>query len=237
MRREEHLVRNWQISIALVCILLGIFLVAQLRTQQAKGPATLGRLDALSELYKQSEEQRQLLEMEVAKLREQLTQKDSNSESAVTEELKKLRILSGLTSLSGPGIELILDDSKLKGNEDAATDMYLIHYEDLLLAVNELFAAGAEAVSVNGQRLITTSEIRCAGPTILVNSTRVTPPFEILAIGDASVLQSSLEMRGGVLEPMRPWGIQISITKKEKITVPPYKGTINFHYAQENRSE
>ncbi len=229
--------RNWQVSIALVCILLGIFLVAQLRTQQAKGPASLGRLDALSELYKHSEEQRELLELEVAKLREQLTEQEKATESAVAEELQKLRILSGLTSLSGPGIVLTLDDSKLKGNEDAPADMYLIHYEDLLLVVNELFAAGAEAVSINGQRIITTSEIRCAGPTILVNSTRVTPPFEILAIGDAQTLQSSLEMRGGVLEPMRPWGIQISITQKDQITVPPYKGTINFKYAVENRGE
>jgi len=230
-------VRNWQVSIALVCILLGIFLVAQLRTQQAKGPASLGRLDAISELYKHSEEQRELLELEVAKLREQLTEQEKATESAVAEELQKLRILSGLTSLSGPGIVLTLDDSKLKGNEDAPADMYLIHYEDLLLVVNELFAAGAEAVSINGQRIITTSEIRCAGPTILVNSTRVTPPFEILAIGDAQTLQSSLEMRGGVLEPMRPWGIQISITQKDQITVPPYKGTINFKYAVENRGE
>lgn len=229
--------RNWQVSIALVCILLGIFLVAQLRTQQAKGPASLGRLDAISELYKHSEEQRELLELEVAKLREQLTEQEKASESAVAEELQKLRILSGLTSLSGPGIVLTLDDSKLKGNEDAPADMYLIHYEDLLLVVNELFAAGAEAVSINGQRIITTSEIRCAGPTILVNSTRVTPPFEILAIGDAQTLQSSLEMRGGILEPMRPWGIQISITQKDQITVPPYKGTINFKYAVENRGE
>ncbi|HOB21762.1 MAG TPA: DUF881 domain-containing protein, partial [Bacillota bacterium] len=187
--------------------------------------------------YKHSEEQRELLELEVAKLREQLTEQEKASESAVAEELQKLRILSGLTSLSGPGIVLTLDDSKLKGNEDAPADMYLIHYEDLLLVVNELFAAGAEAVSINGQRIITTSEIRCAGPTILVNSTRVTPPFEILAIGDAQTLQSSLEMRGGVLEPMRPWGIQISITQKDQITVPPYKGTINFKYAVENRGE
>ena len=229
--------RNWQVSIALVCILLGIFLVAQLRTQQANGSASLGRLDALSELYKHSEEQRELLELEVAKLREQLTEQEKASESAVAEELQKLRILSGLTSLSGPGIVLTLDDSKLKGNEDAPADMYLIHYEDLLLVVNELFAAGAEAVSINGQRIITTSEIRCAGPTILVNSTRVTPPFEILAIGEALTLQSSLEMRGGILEPMRPWGIQISITQKDQITVPPYKGTINFKYAVENRGE
>ena len=58
MRKEERLCATGEVSIALVCILLGIFLVAQLRTQQAKGSASLGRLDALSELYKHSEEQR-----------------------------------------------------------------------------------------------------------------------------------------------------------------------------------
>lgn len=227
--------RNWQVSIALVCVILGIFLVAQLRTQQAKGPSTMGRLDALAELYKQSEEQRQLLEREVDKLREQQVKMDAQGSKALTEELRKLRTLGGLTSLTGPGIILTLDDSKLKGKDDVETDMYLIHYEDLLLVVNELFAAGAEAVSINGQRLISTSEIRCAGPTILVNSTRVSPPFEILALGESQVLKSALEMRGGVLEPMRPWGIQISIEQKESLIIPPYKGTISFHYAKEKK--
>ena len=191
--------RNWQVSIALVCILLGIFLVAQLRTQQAKGSASLGRLDALSELYKHSEEQRELLELEVAKLREQLTEQEKASESAVAEELQKLRILSGLTSLSGPGIVLTLDDSKLKGNEDAPADMYLIHYEDLLLVVNELFAAGAEAVSINGQRIITTSEIRCAGLPYW-SIPPVTPPLRFCH-RRCPTLQSSLEMRGGSSSP------------------------------------
>jgi uncharacterized protein YlxW (UPF0749 family) len=235
VREEGKLVRNWQVSIALVCILLGIFLVAQLRTQQAKGPASMGRSEALAELYKQSEEQRQLLEREIDKLREQLAKANERDSKGLVEELRKLRTLGGLTSLTGPGIILTLDDSKLKGKDDSDTDMYLIHYEDLLLVVNELYAAGAEAVSINGQRLISTSEIRCAGPTILVNSTRVTPPFEVLAIGDPDVLKTSLEMRGGVLEPMRPWGIQITIAQKDNIIMPPYKGTIRFRYAQEKQ--
>ena len=97
---------------------------------------------------------------------------------------------------------------------------------------NELRAAGAEVISINGQRLIATSEIRCAGPTLSVNNVRSAPPYEIRAIGDAATMENALKMRGGVVETLSVWGIQLEIQRSENVEVPAYKGTTQYQYAK-----
>ena len=97
---------------------------------------------------------------------------------------------------------------KIISNSDN-TNLYIIHDEDILKVINELRAAGAEAISLNDQRLISTSEIRCAGPTISVNNTRVAAPFVIKAIGNAKSMEDAIKMRGGVAETLSVWGIQV----------------------------
>ncbi|MBQ1470415.1 MAG: DUF881 domain-containing protein, partial [Schwartzia sp.] len=106
------------------------------------------------------------------------------------------------------------------------------HDDDLLRVVNELRAAGAEVISINGQRIIATSEIRCAGPTLSVNNVRSAPPYEIHAIGDAATLENALKMRGGVMETLAVWGIQLEIQASENVEVPAYKGTTQYQYAK-----
>ncbi len=91
--------------------------------------------------------------------------------------------------------------------------------------INELRAAGAEAISINGQRLIATSEIRCAGPTLSVNNVRSAAPYEIKAIGEKKSLENAIKMRGGVAETLKVWGIQLEVSTADDIQIPPYKGT------------
>ena len=76
----------------------------------------------------------------------------------------------------------------------------MVHDSDLRSVVNELFSAGAEAIAINDQRLVANSSIRCVGPTVLVNSERLAPPYKIAAIGKPDVLQSALDMQGGALD-------------------------------------
>ena len=100
---------------------------------------------------------------------------------------------------------------------------------------DELRAAGAEAISVNGQRLTGVSEIRCAGPTLSVNNVRSSAPFEIRAIGEKKSLENSLRMRGGVVETLGVWGIQLDITASDDVYIPPYRGSIRQTYAHETQ--
>ena len=83
---------------------------------------------------------------------------------------------------------------------------------------------------MNDQRLISTSEIRCAGPTISVNNTRVAVPFVIKAIGNAKSMEDAIKMRGGVAETLSVWGIQVDIKKDNNIVIPAYKGATEFKY-------
>ena len=144
---------------------------------------------------------------------------------------------AGLTPLTGPGVIVRLDDSSVKAKTGENPNLYLIHDDDLLKVINELRAAGAEAISVNGQRLIGTSEIRCAGPTLSVNNVRSAPPFEVRAIGDVDSLEQALKMRGGVAETLKVWGIQLEIQQAADVYIPPYKGNLHYTYAQETEEQ
>ncbi|WP_295165029.1 DUF881 domain-containing protein, partial [Selenomonas sp. F0473] len=144
-----------------------------------------------------------------------------------------LRYRAALLPLTGEGVIVRMDDSTKKVKSGENPNLYVIHDDDLLRVINELRAAGAEAISVNGQRLIGTSEIRCAGPTLSVNNVRSSAPFEIRAIGDKKSLENSLKMRGGVVETLSVWGIQLDITASDDVYIPPYRGSIRQTYAHE----
>jgi uncharacterized protein YlxW (UPF0749 family) len=155
----------------------------------------------------------------------------NESQDALLSELSKARLASGLIAVKGPGVVVVLNDSSKSIQPGEDPNLYLIHDEDLLKVVNELRAAGAEAISINGQRMLAVSEIRCAGPTIQVNGNRIAPPFAISAIGDPALLESSLRMKGGVLENLVFWGIQTSLEKPKEVVIPGYPGTIKFKHA------
>ena len=84
---------------------------------------------------------------------------------------------------------------------------------------------GAEAIAVNDQRLTGTSEVRCAGPTVMVNGKVFGPPFVIKAIGDPKTLSAALTMRGGVVESLKYWGIELKIQEVDQMIVPAFNGT------------
>lgn len=225
-------------TVALVCFLLGLMLVAQFRGIQTGGGSiiSLQRSQELTAELKKVYDERDLLRKEVLDLRGRISEyEDSASKvSGLTEtmqrELEKVRMSAGLLAAQGPGVVVTLDDSAVAKQSGEDANLFLVHDEDLLKVINELFAAGAEAISVNGQRIITTSEVRCVGPTVIVNSVRLAPPFVIKAIGDSDTIESSLKMRGGVVESLQIFGIQVNIKKLETIDIPAYNGPIQFKY-------
>ena len=151
-------------------------------------------------------------------------------QSEISDE--ELKLKACLLPLEGQGIIIKMDDSNKESKKGEDKNLYLIHDDDLLKVINELRAAGAEAISINGQRLIDTSEIRCAGPTLSVNNVRSSAPFEIHAIGEKNILQNSIKMRGGVADTLKVWGIKIICETSDKIYIPPYKGEHSHVYSR-----
>ncbi len=224
-------------SLALVCVVLGIMLALQFRGTTDSLP--YDRPQELTQELSRLEQNYNVLLAEAADLQnslEKIQQGSNQSYEALQNELKKLRKAAGLEPVTGPGVEVIVrnmpKESANQYNPNIDSSLFSIKYDDLLRLVNELNAAGAEAVSINGQRLIATSEIRSAGNFIDVNLTRVSDPYHILAIGDPEKLESSLKIKGGLVETLKDWAIDVQVEKKEEITIPAYRGILEFNYAK-----
>ena len=145
-------------------------------------------------------------------------------------QIDDLAKISGTTDLKGEGITMVLTDGNKIKDPDKRSDS-LVHDSDILTVVNELKAAGAEAISVNGQRIISTSAIRCVGPVIQVNYQKVAAPFEIKAIGNSQYLESAMNIKNGVVDLLKEYGVSITVTKQNNVVIPKFDGTISFKNA------
>jgi uncharacterized protein YlxW (UPF0749 family) len=220
-------IKQGQAAIGLVCVVLGFMLAVQFRTtQDIRSTVPFERVEDLSRRLSQTEKERDMLLKQLNELKN-----DSRSQAAA-KETELLKMGAGALAVHGNGIIVTLDDSKRMIKPGENPNLYLIHDDDILKVINELWAAGAEAISINGQRMIATTEIRCAGPTLSVNNTRFAPPYEIHAIGNEQTLVDALNMRGGVVEALRFWGIQVTIKPENDVVVPAYKGVYRFDYAK-----
>ena len=214
--------------IALVCVLIGFMVAVQFRTaQDAKGSLSQQRIEEISDRLLQTEHERDELSEELHKMQTAAASTDNQPDKDL------LRYRAALVPLEGEGVIVRMDDSTKPAKAGENPNLYVIHDDDLLRVVNELRAAGAEAIAINGQRLTGTSEIRCAGPTLSVNNVRSSAPFEIRAIGDKKSLENALRMRGGVAETLGVWGIQLDIKASNDVYIPPYRGSIRQSYARE----
>jgi uncharacterized protein YlxW (UPF0749 family) len=220
-------IKQGQLAIALVCVVLGIMLAVQFRTtQDIKSSIPYQRVEDLSQRLSQTEKERDALVNQIQEL------KRTSGAEAASKEFERIKMGAGVVAVEGPGIIVTIDDSKRPSKPGENPNLYLIHDDDILKVINELWAAGAEAISINEQRLIASSEIRCAGPTLSVNNARYSPPYEVRVIGEPTTLENALKMRGGVIETLQFWGIQVTIKTQEVVNVPAFKGTFRFEFAK-----
>ena len=149
-------------------------------------------------------------------------------------EIKLNNNLLGLTDLEGEGVEITLqDDPNATVDSISVLDQisnHLVHDSDIRMIVNELKNAGAEAISINGQRVVSTTSIICIGNVIKVNDARVSSPFVIKAIGFPERLMTALDRPGGFLEELNSYGIVTSMKKSSKVEIPKYSGVISAKY-------
>lgn len=147
------------------------------------------------------------------------------------EEIKMGNKMIGMTDVTGPGIIVTLSDSKKDANSVLNPNTLLVHDADVLSVINELKNAGAEAISINNQRLVSTSSISCGGNIIDINGEKIGAPFEIKAIGLPEQL-SALSRQGGYLEILKDASVGVELKKSNNITIPKYTGIISYQYAQ-----
>jgi uncharacterized protein YlxW (UPF0749 family) len=172
----------------------------------------------------------------IEQYRIELTEMDmfhqSEAIAAYQEELQVALLRAGLTQVTGQGLEITLDDNYDGMRENPAGDPnnYIIHYDDLLSVITDLRSAGAEAISINDQRFIGTTELRCVGNVVLVNTTRIAPPFVILALGNPTILWDMVVH--GRYSYLQYNNFPVFLATKDDLILPAYKGEMRFVHAQ-----
>ena len=169
-------------------------------------------------------------ETELEKERENATKNNTELQEKEKEITEGNKIL-GLTEVTGSGVIVTLGDSKKDASSSLDPSMLLVHDTDVLSVINELKNAGAEAISINDQRIIPTTGIICGGNIIDINGEKVGAPFEIKAIGLPEQL-AALERPGGYLALLKEYSIEVKLEKSNNITIPKYTGTITYQYAK-----
>jgi len=177
-------------------------------------------------------------EKEINKLNGEIAHliKGKDAESEKNKKLAEYRLFAGLTQVSGPGVQVTLIDSNRHNSfgNDPLNLSNLIHDADIVMVVNELKAAGAEALSVNGERIIGISSIRCVGPVVHVNNVPAAPPYIIQAVGDQNALFGGINLPNGVLDRLRQFdATMVKVEKRDKMLLPAFAGGTQMHFAHE----
>ena len=230
------------ITLGVMCLLLTIAICVQIRTMNSAS-STVSQTLADNELrdqvlkmkerYDNASNDLANAQKELERVRQAATQDDETAE-AKEQELKENNMILGNTDVSGEGVEIVLADAVNISSSLSASDQ-IIHYGDIQDVVNELRNAGAEAIEVNGQRIVNTSAITCEGNIIKINGERIGSPFTIKAIGSKDLLYGALERAGSILDWIRDAGNTAITTKEDNITISRYSGVISHEYLHEDR--
>lgn len=178
---------------ATVCALAGLmFTVAALSVRG--GELRPDRTSNLTQMAMEREADNKRLTEQLSQLRgEVAAMTEQSGEQVSIDGLRAVEAASGMTALRGPALKVTLTDAPLDIKpEDVDPDMLVVHQQDIQVVVNALWRAGAEAMTLQGERVITTTAIKCVGNTVVLHGTPYAPPYEIVAIGDPVALEQGL---------------------------------------------
>lgn len=206
-------IESGRIAVGFAALLLGLMVAVQFRLQRVVPPPLA--TNQLLSLLQKSDQKRQQLEQQVSHLNLLLDQKLSEAAAAkrLAGQLTEAQILAGTIPVKGPGITV-------KWSNGTAPASFQITDINLLLLVNELRAAGAEAIAINGQRITAQTEIRSASNYILINDSQESAPFTITAIGQPSTLTDALTLPGGLYSQSMQEGLDMRIKSQSSVTIP-----------------
>ncbi len=240
IRGDDMKKNNPKIIITLFSIILGIFIILQVKMKlEIYKPITINSLQiAKMEVESIKKEIIELEKVEKQKqeeliVLENISKGDDNIIDILNQDLEKNKIYSGISELKGPGIVISMYDNQEKRDWWFDINKDVIHDVDILNILNDLKVAGAEAISINDERVIATSEIKCGGPIIRINGRSSGIPFLIKAIGDTKLLMASVSApgtNGDILKNVYNKGFEVEV--KDKIIIPSYKGMFDFKYAK-----
>lgn len=223
---------------SLVFLVLGFMLAFSYQTigsrQQALGPEQ-------SSIFQQEEQYRQDLieqqernkeltselvnkQKEVHQFEQQFSDKENNH-AVLVEKARDLRLLLGDVPSKGEGVKVTLEDADYDPSVQNPND-YIVHESHVLRVINELKIAGAQGMTINGQRINSNSYIKCTGPVIMVDGRTFPAPFVIEAVGDPKVLSPALHLKGSVIDGLLIDNIVVTLEEMKEIQLPAIRDEV-----------
>jgi len=230
------------IVVGLLALCIGLVLAVQVSTTagtEQGGLVPLAKLKGYEVALKQIQDEKEAAVAELMELESRLAaiEKETADEdvliSGLVMDIEKYRMAAGLLDVKGPGVLVTIKDPVI--TDEYLDDVSVITYrsELLLELVNKMKEAGAEAISINEQRIVQTTEISLAGDNININGSATAPPYYVKAIGNPDTLSNALSIRSGIIETMKKKNnLTVDIETKDEIVIPRYTGTIGFKFAQ-----
>lgn len=225
------------ISIGLTAFILVMVMFTQFKTvnqTDITGIETMREAELRTELaswkskYEEVSDKTEETESKIKEYTDQV--KDNNDlRTLLSEELQEAKMYAGYTNLVGEGITITLED----------TDTSQIEASDLINLVNELKGAGAEAISINGERIVATTDMAdIAYKYIIINTnsgetktTQITSPYTVKAIGNKTYLESAITIKYGYIDQMEANNKKVSYETSDNVFVEKYNGNLDYYYA------
>ena len=230
---------TWEITLFIALASLGFLVAAQLRSEAPRVRYTSQERAPLIETATGLQSQQKALQARILDLRSRIAQAETDSQGsdAITKQLNdalfQARLSAGLTALQGTGLVVQLEDA-LQISQSAGSADLLVTGRDVRTVVEELWLAGAEAVAVNDERVVSTTSIIDIGGSLLVNSAYLAPPYQVKAVGPADLyeqLASSASWVDYVASRAGQDGIRLAIAQPTDLLVPAYAGSVMVRYA------
>lgn len=225
---------------ALLLGLLAFLVTVEVREQRSASEEVARRRADLARVVEARQRRAADLERGLASLRARADVLAERSAQRALTELRRaserIAALSGARAVSGPGVVVVLRDaSGAERSQDPDDADFRIQDLDVQAAVNALWAAGAEAIAVNGQRVVATTAIRNAGGALLVNYRVLTSPYRVAAIGDRERVRARFE-RSEAARRFRGWadiyGLGFEVRAQGRLELPAFTGVLRYRYAR-----
>lgn len=226
--------KKGQLSITFVCFILGIMLVTQMKSvKNLGGLITSQRADQLLVNIIRIKDENNLLEQNMSQLQEDIgifESKASNNNALVETILTDVTTAkkqSGYSNITGPGISITLD---YEGDENL--NPFHMYPQLMLSLINELNSAGANAISINDERIVYNTEIISSSDHYKINGKKCTQPYTLKAIGDPQKMKSAINIHYGIVHQMKDNLITVNTNEYNSMTITAHKSALDIHYAK-----
>ncbi len=218
-----------KIMFGLISTVLGILISMSIREKaEIMSPMSIEKIENYNRELNVVENQINVDKEIISHIKSSIEEKSSPAyqnelKRSLQNELKELKILSGEYDIKGEGIVIMIDDSK---NEDYKnTNLGIIHDIDIMIILNELKAAGVDAISINDVRVMGDSEIKCMGPTVKVDGHSKATPFIIKAVGDMEMIYNIMSDKNSYINLLETtYYMDVKVEKNKNIIIPKRDG-------------